>query len=683
MRQWATKIYYGGDYNPDQWEESVVEEDLRLFRKSGINLVTLPVFSWAKLEPDEGVYAFEWLDDLMNKFAAHGISVCLATPTTAQPAWLSARYPEVLPVDIAGRKRTHGMRVFFCYNSLKYRERAAAIAEAMAERYHDHPALAVWHVSNEYGTYCYCENCQAKFRRWLRERYGSIKNLNDRWHTSFWGRTVYSFEEIMLPTELNDDHRFNPGVQLDYQRFVTDSTVECFLNEYRVLKKYCPDIPVQTNMSGYIKKLDQFKLTKHMDILGWDNYPAPVHETSFVALKLDLMRGLKGGQSFMLTEQSPNQQNWQPYNKLKRPGEVRRLSYQALAHGADTCLFFQLRQSVAGQEKFHGAVISHAGREDTRVFAECCNLGAELAKLGDVFVGARTPARTAILFDWNNWWALENSSGPSVDMDYLETVHRFYKPFHDRNIPVDILPFDAELTGYDLIVLPMVYMIKTGMEERFEQFVRQGGILVATVMTGIADENDRCILGAYPGPLKEIMGVWVEETDALFPEERNRICLTEEGRAEMGLSETEEDSWECSFLCDRIRLNTASALAVYGEDFYRGDPCVTVNRYGDGIAYYVGTIPEDTFIGKLIEKICRDKKITSPYPASTGIELTCRQKGDISVIFVINHERKAGWVDFGTDMAEDLLRGGTVSGNCSIAAQDVGVFRVMTGSVQH
>lgn len=677
MKQWANKIYYGGDYNPDQWDEATVDEDMRLFRKAKINLVTLPVFSWAKLEPDEGHYTFEWLDGLMDKFAHNGISVCLATPTTAQPAWLSARYPEVLPVDIAGRKRTHGMRVFFCYNSLKYRERAAAIAEAMARRYRDHPALAIWHVSNEYGTYCYCPNCQAKFRRWLKERYQTIENLNDRWHTSFWGRTVYSFEEIMLPTELNDDYRFNPCVQLDYQRFVTDSTAECFLNEYRILKKYCPDIPVQTNMSGYIKKLDQFELTKHMDILGWDNYPAPVHERSLVALKLDLMRGLKGGQSFMLTEQSPNQQNWQPYNKLKRPGEVRMLSYQALAHGADTCLFFQLRQSVAGQEKFHGAVISHAGREDTRVFAECCALGEELEKLGDVFIDARTPAKTGILFDWNNWWALENSSGPSVDMDYLDIVRRFYKPFYERNIPVDILSFERELEEYDLIVLPMAYMIKPGMDQRIRQFVLKGGILLATVMTGIADENDRCIYGAYPGPLRDVMGLWVEETDALFPEERNHICLTglEEQKAE--LPEEGKKTWECGFLCDRIRTDTAQALAVYGDDFYQGEPCVTVNRFGEGLAYYVGTIPEDDFIGHIVEKICRDRKITAPYPCSEMMELTCRVKEDRTVIFAMNHSDSPGWVDFGGKHAADLLGEGEVTGRSIVNGKDIRIFKVL------
>ena len=351
----ADRIYYGGDYNPDQWDEATIAEDMRLFKKVGINLLTLPVFSWAKLEPDEGVYDFEWLDKIIDQIWANGIYVCLATPTTAQPAWLSTRYPEVLPVDIQGRKRTHGMRVFFCVNSLKYRERAAAIAEEFAKRYAHHPALAMWHVSNEYGTYCYCPTCQAKFRLWLRKRYGSVQELNNRWHTTFWGRILTSFEEVTLPTELNDDYRFNPAIQLDYMRFVTDSTAECFLNEYRVLKKYNPEIPIQTNMSGYIKKLDQSELTKNLDVVGWDNYPWPDDPPYFVAMKHDIMRGLKGGQSYVLTEQSPNQQNWQPYNRLKRPGEVRLLSYQAMAHGADTCLFFQMRQSIAGQEKFHGA----------------------------------------------------------------------------------------------------------------------------------------------------------------------------------------------------------------------------------------------------------------------------------------------------------------------------------------
>lgn len=667
----ADKIYYGGDYNPDQWDDETIEEDMRLFRKAGINLLTLPVFSWAKLEPEEGVYRFGWLDRMIDKIWENGISVCLATPTTAQPAWLSARYPEVLPVDIAGRKRTHGMRVFFCVNSLKYRERAAAMAEEMAKRYAHHPALAMWHVSNEYGTYCYCENCQAKFRLWLKRRYGTLEELNKRWHTAFWGRTLTDFEEVTLPTELNDDYRFQPSIQLDYMRFVTDSTAECFLNEYRVLKRYNPHIPVQTNMSGYIKKLDQFVMTKNLDIVGWDNYPWPDDPPYFVAMKHDIMRGLKGGASYILTEQSPNQQNWQPYNLLKRPGEVRRLSYQALAHGADTCLFFQMRQSIAGQEKFHGAIISHAGREDTRVFRESARLGKELAKLGDVFLEGRTPAKAGLLFDWNNWWALELASGPSRDMDYLKTVSLYYETLYCRNIPVDILPYDAELEGYELILAPMLYMVRGDVAGRLQEFVKKGGTLVTTVMSGLTDENDRCIFGAYPGPLKEMLGIWVEETDALRPWEKNTMKIVREG-------EFEKEEYACGFLCDLIHPEGgARVIAAYGEDFYKGMACVTENDYGEGKAYYIGTQPEQDFLEELLGKICAEKNLSGLYSAETGVEITLRVTDQASVVFAINHNRESAVIDFGREKLADLLNDRTLTGIVTMEAGDVIVARRM------
>jgi len=660
----ADRIYYGGDYNPDQWDDAVIDEDMRLFQKAGINLLTLPVFSWARLEPDEGVYCFDWLDRIIDKIWEHGIYVCLATPTTAQPAWLSTRYPEVLPVDIAGRRRTHGMRVFFCVNSLKYRERTAAIAAEMAIRYAHHPALAMWHVSNEYGTYCYCPNCQAKFRVWLKRRYGTVEELNNRWHTTFWGRIVSDFEEVTLPTELNDDYRFNPAIQLDYMRFVTDSTAECFVNEYQVLKSYNPDIPIQTNMSGYIKKLDQFTLTKNLDIVGWDNYPWPDDPPYFVAMKHDIMRGLKGGQSFILTEQSPNQQNWQPYNLLKRPGEVRRLSYQAMAHGADTCLFFQMRQSIGGQEKFHGAIISHSGRDDTRVFRESMELGKELAAIGDAFLEGRTPAKVGMLFDWNNWWALELASGPSRDMDYLKTFSLYYKTMYSQNIAVDVLRFGADLTGYEIIVAPMLYMTKEGVAEQLTEFVEKGGTVVTTVMSGLADENDRCIFGAYPGKLKEMLGIWVEETDALRPYEKNVMKLTDS----LVLPEKE---YECGFLCDIIHAEDAQVLAAYGEDFYAGGPCVTVNEYGQGKAYYIGTQPEQDFLEELMKVIVKDSGIKPLYPAEAGMELTRRvsEKGD--VVFAINHNKHTSWVDFGEEQLINLMNDEVLTGKVQLAAGDV------------
>ena len=664
----SDRIWYGGDYNPDQWDAATIEADMRLFRQAGINLLTLPVFSWAKLEPDEGVYDFGWLDAIIDTIWKNGIHVCLATPTSAQPAWLSARYPEVLPVDIQGRRRTHGMRVFFCVNSLKYRERAAAIAHEFGRRYANHPALAMWHVANEYGTSCYCPNCQAKFRLWLKRRYGSVEALNERWHTAFWGRTVYSFEEVFLPTELNDDYRFNPAVQLDYMRFLTDSTVECFSVERDVLKAYNPEIPVLTNISGFIKKLDQFTFAKAQDMVGWDNYPSPQDPPRFTAMKHDIMRGLKGGQSFALMEQSPNQQNWQPYNRLKRPGEVRLLSYQALARGADTCLFFQMRQSVAGQEKFHGAIIGRSGRGDTRVFREAEALGKELSALGDRFLRARTPAKVAFLMDWNSWWALELSSGPSRDMDYLGALSAYYRPFYEKNIAVDFIDpaADTDYSDYALVVAPMLYMLKPGVAEALTEYVRGGGRLLATVMTGIADENDRCVFGAYPGKLKAVTGLWVEETDALRPEERNRICLR-------GAMKLPQEQYECGFLCDVLRLESAEALAAYGDDFYAGVPCVACNRFGEGVAYYVGTQPEAAFMDGFIGEICREAGVGGLFDAEPGVEITRRVNDKGATVFMMNHSAEPKAVRLGDARLIDLLTGEMLSDRLEIAGGDVRV----------
>ncbi len=665
----APFILYGGDYNPDQWDEKTIDRDMELFEKAGINLLTLPVFSWAKLEPREGVYDFEWLDHILEKIWSHGIYVCLATPTTAQPAWLSRKYPEVLPVDIAGRKRTHGMRVFFCVNSEKYRERAAAIAEQMAKRYRNYPGLVAWHVANEYGTYCYCENCQKKFRSWLKQKYQTIEILNEKWNTAFWGRTVYDFDEIMLPTEKNDDYRFNPGVQLDYMRFVTASTKECYENEAQILRRYTPDIPVFSNISGFIKKLDQFTLTENMDFAGWDNYPGPRDERSLPALKHDIMRALKDGKPYIITEQSPNQQNWQPYNKLKRPGEVRTIAYQGIGHGADACWFFQMRQSVGGQEKFHGAVISHADREDTRIFQEISKLGAELKILGDSCLDGRVQAQVGILFDWDNWWALELASGPTQDMDYLSQVHTYYKAFYRQNIPVDILKFTSDFMAYKILVAPLVYMMKPGLADKIRAFVENGGILIGTYMTGISDENDRCIFGAYPGPLRDVFGLWVEETDALYPDESNKLRLKEQGNYK-------QPDYQLHFLCDLLHPTTAEVLAEYGEDFYQGMPCITKNKFGKGSAYYLASQPQDEFLLEFTEKICKNAGIFPIFKTTGNIEICARRNEKGQVIFLINHSDQNGTVELGKEVWEDLLTGEQISGAYTFSKREVRILRM-------
>ncbi len=658
-------ILFGGDYNPDQWDDETIERDMELFKKAGVNLVTLPVFSWAKLEPREGVYQFEWLDRILEKLWENRIYVFLATPTTAQPAWMSKKYPEILPVDIQGRKRTHGMRVFFCVNSEKYRERAAAVAEAMAKRYRDYPGLLGWHVANEYGTYCYCSNCQRKFRTWLQKRYQTTENLNEKWNTAFWGRTVYSFDEIYLPGELNDDYRFFPAAELDYMRFVTDSTRECFLNEASVLRKYTPKLPVFSNISGFIKKLNQFEMTEVMDAAAWDNYPDPADGPSLPALKHDIMRALKDGESYIIAEQSPNQQNWQPYNKLKRPGEIRTIAYQGIGHGADACLFFQMRQSVGGQEKFHGAMISHADREDTRTYLEMKQLGQELRSLKGRILDAEMKTAVGLLFDWESWWALELSSGPTCDMDYLAQIHHYYRGFYENHIPVDILKVTSDFSGYRIIAAPLLYMMRPGLPEKLAGFVENGGQLILTYMSGLADENDKCIFGAYPGPLRELAGIWVEETDALSLQERNQICVSDtKGVLPCG-------RWESSFLCDRIHPEKAEVLAVYGKDFYQDTPCVTKNCCGKGSVYYFGTCPEEKLLKEFVRRLCHEQNIGPVFEADSRIEICERENASGKTIFCINHSDEKGRIRIPDKKYINVLTGDCTGGDLVLNGRDV------------
>lgn len=662
-------IWYGGDYNPDQWPEEIWHEDMRLFKEAGINIVTLPVFSWAKLQPNETTYSFEWLDNILDLVAANGIYACLATSTAAQPAWMSRQYPEVLPVDVDGRRRTHGSRVNFCPNSRVYRRFSVELARRMALRYKDHPALLIWHVANEYGPHCYCETCAAAFREWLEGRYGTVDELNKRWNMSFWGHTVYDWEEIVPPSNLNGDNRCFQGMMLDYKRFMSDSILACYQAEYDAIKAVTPDIPITTNIWGLFNGLDLKKWGERMDVVSWDSYPQMNEPMTNVAMRHDYMRGLKDGKPFMLMEQTPSQQNWQPYNSLKRPGVMRLWSYQAVAHGADTVMFFQLRRSFGACEKYHGAVIEHVGHGNTRVFRESAQLGRELEALGDTLLDAVAENQVALLFDIDTWNAVEITSGPSVDLDYLKQAQKYYKAFYDAHIGVDVISPLSDFSKYKLVIAPVLYMLKPGVAQRLEAFVRSGGTFVTTFFSGIVDENDRVKLGGYPGELRRLLGIWVEEIDSLLPEMKNQMVLLSEGFGQV------QGEYECGLLCDLLHLEGAQALAVYGEDFYAGMPALTVNEFGAGKAYYVAADAEDRMIADLCRTLCQEAGVAAPFGADAGIELVQRKKNGAVFTFVLNHNPAAASIQLGGLAAEDLLTGSRVTGTAVVSGYGVMILR--------
>ncbi|SEK19755.1 beta-galactosidase [Paenibacillus sp. OK003] len=662
------KMFYGGDYNPEQWDHETHLEDLRMFQLAGIDIATINVFSWALIQPDEVTYHFEGLDQLINSLYESGVYICLATSTAAHPAWMAKKYPDVLRVDADGRKRKFGGRHNSCPNSPTYRKYSEKIADKLAERYKDHPAVLVWHISNEYGGDCYCDNCEKAFRVYLKERYQTLEQLNKAWNTNFWGHTFYDWDEIVLPSNLSEHWGNNnstfQGISLDYSRFNSDSMLDCYRLEYDAIKKHIPDSVVTTNLMGFFKQLDYFKWAKYMDIVSWDSYPGLATPVSFTAMAHDLMRGLKDGQPFMLMEQTPSQQNWQPYNSLKRPGVMRLWSYQSVAHGADTIMFFQLRRSVGACEKYHGAVIEHVGHEHTRVFREVAELGKELQLLGDKTLDAAVDAKVAIVFDWENWWAIEKSSGPTVALNYVDQIHKYYAAFFRRNIQVDIVSVDTDISKYDIVLAPVLYMVKPGFAAKLEKFVEAGGTFLTTFFSGIVNESDIVTTGGYPGELRKLLGIWVEEIDALLPEQKNRMVMKE------AYGDLKGD-YGCGMLCDLLHSEGADIIAEYGDDFYKGMPVVTRNTFGQGEAWYVASDPEDRFLDGLLGQLAAAKHIASLLDTPEGVEVTSRTKDGQQYLFVMNHNATAQSYDLGKAEAHDLLTDRSLSGTIEIEGRGV------------
>ena len=626
---------YGGDYNPEQWDatqgydgDAVWRDDMRLMRLAGVNALSIGIFSWVSLQPSEAAYTFDWLDRLMDLLAENGMHACLATPTAAQPAWLSAAYPDVLPVDVTGMRREHGGRQNYCPTSPDFRRLGQGLVRRLAERYRQHPALLLWHVSNEYGPYCYCPRCAARFREWLRARYGSLAELNRRWVTTFWSHTYTDWEQIAPPTSRGEQSM--QGLLLDYRRFMSDTLLECYRGEAALLHELTPDVPVTTNLMSTFKPLDYFAWAPHLDIVSWDSYPRFHDHPATVAFRHDLMRGLKDGAPWLLIEQTPSQTQWTPHNPLKRPGMMRLLSYQAIAHGADGAMFFQWRQSRGASEMFHGAVVSHAGRQDTRVFRDVAALGAELRALGDAFIGTRVRARVALVYSWPSWWSVEFSPGPSSSLDYVEQAMEYYRALWEQNVPVDIVAPDHDFSAYDIVIAPLLHMVTADQATAIARFVEDGGTFLTTFFSGIVDEDSRAWLGGYPGPLRQTLGIWVEEFDPLEPDMSNRLLVPEGGSLPAG-------SYACNLWCDLPHLEGATALAGYGDDFYAGRPAVTEHRVGRGRAVYVGTRPEPAFLAALMRSLIADAGIQPLLEVPAGVEVTRREDERGALLFVLNH----------------------------------------------
>lgn len=656
-------MLHGADYNPEQWLEMphIWGEDVRLMKLAHLNVVSVGMFSWTMLEPEEGKFDFSWLDEIFDLMHKNGNFVILATPSGAKPAWMARKYPETLRMGQNRVRNLYGERHNHCYTSPVYREKVKTINTLLAQRYKNHPAMLLWHVSNEFEGQCACPLCEAAFREYLKEKYNhDLHQLNQAWWSRFWSHTYTSWEEIEAPAPHGEPALH--GLNLDWMRFVTHQTLDFYKFERNILKEISPDIPVTTNFHDYIhlsRGIDYWKFAPYLDVVSWDCYPywhgerTDAHEASRIGFLHDLNRSLLGGKPFMLMESSPSATNWQPVAKLRWPGLGTLASLQAVAHGSDTVQYFQFRKSRGSSEKFHAAVVDHCGSENTRIFKEVAKTGEILTGLQEV-IGTSIQPQVAVIYDWENFWAIEDTQGPRMEKkDYFDTVQKHYRAFWNQSIPADVINMDCDFTKYKVVVAPMLYMLRAGVGQRLTDFVENGGTLVTTYWSGIADENDLCFLTGFPGPLRKVTGIWAEELDALYDEDINYVQM-EQGNA-LGLN----GRYEARIFCDLIHAEGAQVLARYANNFYAGRPALTCNQFGKGQAYYIAFRNNDEFVNNFYQSLAGtlSLKRAVSFVLPEGVNAQVRKDDQNEFIFLMNFTKNPQAIQLGKEKILDTQTG--------------------------
>ena len=658
-----TKLFYGADYNPDQWQHSpeVLERDIELMKQAGVTSASVGIFGWTALEPEEGRYTFEWLDRVMDRFAEEGMFVFLATPSGSKPMWLSEKYPEVRRVNQDGIRDRSGGRHNHCMSSPVYRAKAAQMNRALAERYKDHPALALWHVGNEFSGECHCATCRAGFQAWLKEKYQTLTALNEAWWANFWNHTFTDWSQVPTFDESID------GLGLDWLRFTNDQHVSFILNEMNPLRELTPNVPCTTNYMGTHEGTNYWQWSEHLDVISNDLYPMPDdrEHTWKQSIASDfihsMMRGMSGGKPWMLLECSPSSVNWGQINKLKRPGVHRQEVLQAVANGADTIHYFQWRKGRGGFEKYHGAVVDHEGSDRGRVYQECAAVGRELASLESICRQELPKAAIAIVYDWESRWALNASCGPKKSEPvhpypsdvYTEACQAHYRALTVAGQSVDMLSAQSEFADYKVLVIPALYMVSESLGKRLQAFVDQGGVLIGSYLTAYVDEMNRCHLGGFPGAgLRQTFGIWNEEVDYLH-DETEVLVEHDSGKAYPGVA---------SDIVEVLHTESADVIARTGSEFYKGSPVVTSNGSGQGTAYYLGAKLGDASLRAFYESVLATHGLSTQLCLPEGVVLRQRQSSQGTLTFLFNYTRTSQTVDLKQLRLRDLASGEVLEG---------------------
>ncbi|MGW1035146.1 beta-galactosidase [Streptomyces antibioticus] len=643
----APRLAYGADYNPEQWPRDVWEEDVRLMREAGVTLVSVGIFSWARIQPGPDTWDFGWLDEVMDLLHAGGIGVDLATATASPPPWLTTAHPEILPVTASGETLWPGARQHWRPTSPVFREHALRLVRKIADRYRDHPALVAWHVNNELGchnVYDHSDDAARAFRVWLRARYGTLDALNHAWGTAFWSQRYTDWEQI-LPPRLAASHP-NPTQQLDFKRFSSDALKDHLIAERDILKEITPGIPVTTNfmVMGNTKGMNYPDWAGEIDFVSNDHYvhpgPQDRDELSFSA---NLTSGIASGRPWFLMEHSTSAVNWQSVNVAKRPGDLARDALLHVAHGADAVCYFQWRQSAAGAEKYHSAMVPHAG-PDSEVFRAVTDLGATLKALAPVAGSERESAAVGIVYDWDSWWASEQDSHPTALLEYRQEALDWYSALLALGIRADLVTTRADLSRHRVLIAPVLHMVPAGLAKDLTCYVEQGGHLVTTYFSGIVDENDHVWLGGYPGALRELLGIRIEEFGPLLAEESVEL----------------DDASTGTLWTDRITLADpdTEVLAHYRTGVHAGRPAITRRTTGAGSASYVSTRLGVDGLRALLPRLLEPAGVRSELPEDVrgSVELTVRAGERGRFLFLVN--RTDGTVPV-AGLAGEVLTGGT------------------------
>ncbi|WP_336644925.1 beta-galactosidase [Microbacterium sp. USHLN186] len=625
-------LAYGGDYNPDQWSEETWREDIRLMKEAGVTMVSLPIFSWPQLEPEPGVYDWGWLDRILDLLHEAGIRIDLATATATPPSWLLRAHPAMAPWDSEGHRLEFGSRQTYCPSSPIWRENVARMTRAMAERYGDHPGLAMWHISNEYGDHisrCWCPESARHFRRWLQNRYGDLDGLNEAWGVNVWGQRYTSWDHIETPKKAPGP--INPTQLLDFERFSSDAMLELFQIEIDVLREVTPDIAVTTNFMSMFRDLDYWDFAAVEDIVTDDAYPEPADSTSHVgaALNYGLMRSLKGGRPWLLLESSASATSWRDINVPKAPGKIRVESLQAVAHGSDAVMFFQWRQAKYGQEKFHSSMLGHRG-ERSRSYQETKVLGLELKKL-EAVRGTRVRSRVALVVDWDSWWGSSAvESLPSQRLQWAQQARAWHRALHTLGHPVDTVRATGPFEKYDVVVVPNLYVAEQLQAEAMRSFVEGGGHLVVGPFSGVVDATEKVHDGGAPGPLRDLLGI---EVDEQWPIADGLVERIHYGSADAGAGTVDVPGW-----AEWIEAEAdVEVRGRYASGVLDGLPAVTRRAHGEGSASYVSAMLTPGGLLTVFADLLRAAGLPVREHTDVNAEAVTRSDGETDYTFLLNH----------------------------------------------